>query len=247
MERMLRYIAFAVALMLTTAAQADLVAGWDFSQFRSTGLPTIDGVTNTTTLPANYSALDPTFNAGAESAAFGTATWTGTVLPTAGSLAANLDAPATLPTNGLFLLPGRNSFDSRTILAAEGQVFQQLLALTTDGPSEIVFEATGAPAGEDWVVSFGGKTISGTSTVGVAFSTDGSSFVPVGNVNLTTAEQAVSLPLGTNPGTTGFVQLSLDDSMGQPIIDNVAVPEPGFGSLLLAGVGGLSVLFRRRK
>ena len=62
----------AVAAFVSAPAQATMVAGWDFSQYLSDSQLSVDGATYTDTLSANYSNLDPTFGAGAESAAFGT-------------------------------------------------------------------------------------------------------------------------------------------------------------------------------
>lgn len=255
MTSKVRLIVLALVCGLAGPAQADLIAGWDFSQFRGTGLPSTDGVGNTTSLPANYSTLDPTFNAGTESAAFGTATWTGTVLPTSGSLQANLQQPAKPFMAGdlenLETQFGRNPFDSLTILASEGQSFQQLLSLTTQGSSTVTFQATGAPAGGSWSVSFDARALTGSSTIGVDFSTDGSSFSPVSDVMLSAGDpdQRVFLPLGTHAGSTGYVRLSLDDATGQPVIDNVAiaVPEPSMALGLGAGLGVLALLARRRR
>jgi hypothetical protein len=100
-------LSIAVSASIAGSAQAYLVAGWDFSQYFNDGLLSIDGATYQNTLSANYSDLDPTFGAGAESAAFGTLYFNGSFgstsvsptgnlteefLPTAGSLTSNLDA-----------------------------------------------------------------------------------------------------------------------------------------------------------
>ena len=63
-----------VALSVSSAgpAHAAMVAGWDFSQYFADGILSIDGNAYTGVLSANYSDLDPTQGAGAESAAFGT-------------------------------------------------------------------------------------------------------------------------------------------------------------------------------
>ena len=65
-------LSMAVSASMASSSQAFLAAGWDFSQYAGDGLLSLDFVTFTTTLSANYSDLDPTFGAGAESAAFGT-------------------------------------------------------------------------------------------------------------------------------------------------------------------------------
>ena len=59
------------ATLPSRPASATLIAGWDFSQYFSDSILSTDGISDTGTLASNYSNLDPTFSAGAESAAFG--------------------------------------------------------------------------------------------------------------------------------------------------------------------------------
>ena len=81
----------AVSALAAGSAGAATVAGWDFSQYRGDGRLT----PFTDTLPANYSELDPTFNAGSGAAAIGTLYFDGSFgssstvtdfLPTAGTM-----------------------------------------------------------------------------------------------------------------------------------------------------------------
>jgi hypothetical protein len=247
----------AVAGAVTAPARAQMVAGWDFSQYLGVGLLSIDGATFTDQLSANYSDLDPTFGAGAESAAFGTMHVDGTFgstnvdeasagaefIPTSDSLSSNLDAPAF------------NSFDSFTILLDEqAQMFANPLSMIASGPVDVVFEAdltSAGQSGSNWSVSFGGRTLSGTSNVAIGFSSDGSSYGGFGSVQLTVNDTAFQVNLAAAPSQTGFVRLSFDP-VGEdlPIIDNVAirVPEPGEGILAVTAwlaVQG-AVAFRRR-
>lgn len=246
-----------VVAALAGPARAQMVAGWDFSQYLGAGLLSIDGATFTDQLAANYSDLDPTFGAGLESAAFGTMHMDGTFgstnvdeasagaqfVPTSDSLASNLDAPAF------------NSFDSHTILLDEqSQVYANLLSMIASGPVDVVFAADLTPAGQtgsNWSVSFGGRTFSGTSNVAIGFSSDGSSYGSPVSVQLTGNDTAFSVNLGAVSSQTAFVRFSFDP-VGEalPIIDNVAihVPEPGGGILAvtaLLAVQGLST-FRSR-
>ncbi len=246
-----------VGVSLAAPARAQMVAGWDFSQYLGAGLLSIDGATFTDRLAANYSDLDPTFGAGVESAAFGTMHVDGTFgstnvdeasagaqfVPTSDSLVSNLDAPAF------------NSFDSHTILLdEESQVYANLLSMIASGAVDVVFAADLTPAGQtgsNWSVSFGGRTFSGTSNVAVAFSSDGSSYGSPVSVQLTGNDTAFSVDLGAVTSQTAFVRFSFDPIGDElPIIDNVAihVPEPGGGILAvtaLLAVQGLST-FRRR-
>jgi hypothetical protein len=251
-------------IIVTTAlggpARAEMIAGWDFSQWFGDGLLSTDGEAFTDTLDANYSDLDPTFGAGAESAAFGTLYLNGQFgstdvgagsgsepfLPTAavpGSLTSNLGAP------------GGVDFESFGVLLSEGQTFQNALAMTASGAANVVFQADltsiSGVAG-DWSVSFGGQTFSGAATLGVDFSTDGVSYTPFGTFDLTTVDTPFSRSLGSDITGTAFVRFNFAAGAGQPIIDNVAIsatviPEPA--SALLCGLGmlGLGVAARRRR
>ena len=245
------------AVSLAVPARAQMVAGWDFSQYLGAGLLSIDGATFTDQLSANYSDLDPTFGAGLESAAFGTLHMDGTFgstnvdeaspgaqfVPTSDSLGSNLDAPAL------------NSFDSFTILLdEESQVYANPLSMIASSAVDVVFEADLTSAGQTgsgWSVRFGGRTFSGTSNVDVAFSSDGSSYGSPVSVELTVTDTAFSVDLGAETSQTGFVRLSFDP-VGEalPIIDNVSihVPEPGGAILAVTAwlaVHGLAVLRRR--
>jgi hypothetical protein len=283
----------ALLVLGASTAGAETVAGWDFSQYRGDGslAPFTD------TLPANYSDLDPTFNAGAESAAIGTLYFDGSFgssstttdfLPTAGSMncervpvggsggpegcsAPNVDGPVRSNRDAPWATPGHTSFDAHGVLRAEGQAFQNLLAMQATNSVAVVFEADVAPdAAASWAVSFGGRVVSGggddggaldcdpvgagecSTTVTVEFSPDGSTYSSFGSVVLTAADTRYSMPLDPGASSTGYVRLGFTPGSGGelPIIDNVAiaaipVPEPGMVLMLLAGILGLRVLPRR--
>jgi hypothetical protein len=247
-------LSIVVSASVAGSSQAYMVAGWDFSQFFGDGLLSIDGTTFTNTLSANYADLDPTFGAGAESALFGTLYFNGQFgstavsatgnfteefLPTAGSLSSNLDVPIV-------------SFDAFTVLQDEGQAFSNLLSMVARDSVSVVFKAdlSSVPeTGSNWSVSFAGKTFSGTSTVGIDFSTDGSSYAVVDSVILDASDAQFVVDLGTAASETAFVRLNFNPvDTDQPIIDNVAVsvPEPGAASQFFAVVMGLLVCVRIR-
>ncbi len=215
-----------------------VIAGWDFSQYFGDGLLSIDGSTFTDFLNANYSNLDPTFNLGTESADFGTmyingmfgstdvpaGTGNEKFFPTQqyGSLTPNLEAPV----QGF----GDQPFDKHNELASEGQQFTEFLSMTASETTDVVFEATLTqtplsvpPMATDWVLTFAGRTFSGTSSVGVMYSTNGSSYVSAGSAGLGTTEGGFNVPLTIAPLSQIFVKLTLDSTSGQPYIDNVAI------------------------
>jgi hypothetical protein len=250
----------AASALLALPARAATIAGWDFSQWAGDNALITNRMTFAfeDTLDANYSSADPTFNAGAESAAFGTLYFDGqfgstnvdeaapfpAFAPTAGSLSSNLDGPV----QG----PGDNPFDSHTILQSEGQDFTNLLGMTAAAPLSVVFEADLYASGRS--VTFGGKTFSGASTLGIEFSKDGSTYTNVGTANLTTTDTPFAVPLKPLASSRAFVRFSFDATAGQPIIDNVAIQgstlasavivfknlhRPGFQGITVKGFTGI--------
>lgn len=263
--RLATIVALAVPVLVSAPARAELVAGWDFSQYLGSGTLVIDDGSVfefVTTLSANYSSLDPTFNAGAESAAFGTMYIDGQfgstavaagapleefspyAVPGTGSLTSNLDAP-------VFGI-GDNEFDAHTILQDEGQVNAQFLAMTALGSADVVFEADrGSPpsGGANWILSFGANAQNGTSSVGVEFSTTGSGYASVGVADLTTTDTRFEFDLGPATSQTAFVRLSFQPELpNAPVIDNVAISVPEAGGLAsgVAALAGLVACRRRR-
>ena len=241
-----------------------MIAGWDFSQYFDVGALSTDGATFTDTLHANYSDLDPTLGAGAESAAFGTMYMNGVngssnvgpllgsglepLQPTAatgGSLVSNLTAP------------GGVDFDSFTVLVAEGQAFANPLAMIASAAVSVVFGAdlNSVPViGSNWSLSFGARTFSGNSTLVVEFSTDGVNFAPAGPaLNLNAIDTPYLVNLGPTTSNNAYVRLTFNPSgINQPIIDNVGihadvmVPEPSTALLGSLGLVGLALAGRRR-
>ncbi len=247
---------------LTGSAQAAMIAGWDFSQYFGDGELSVDGVGYTNVLDANYSTLDPTFGAGAESAAFGTLFFDGAhgstnvipdsanpqIEPTSLSLNSNINAPVTAG--------GAVPFDSLTVLTDEGQVFASELQLQLRSAVSFVFAAytnTIPGLGSDWSISFGGQTDSGTSSIGIEFSTDGIVYVPFGTQNLTSVDTLFTINLGSAASEAAYVRFNVNPTGSNTRIDNVAinatvvpVPLPGTAILLGTSLVLFSALGRRK-
>jgi len=252
----------ALSVGITGSAQAVMVAGWDFSQYAGDGLFSIDGAEFTNVLSANYSNLDPTFGAGAESAAFGTLFFNGTfgstnvdpsttstLNPTSPSLVSNVNAPV---AGG-----GPVPFDSYTVLLDEGQVFATDLSFQIQSVVSFVFAAytnTIPGLGSDWSVSFGGQTGSGTSTVGIDFSTDGITYVNIGSRTLTNVDSAFTMSLAALPSEAAYVRFNVNPTGIGTRIDNLAingtivppVPLPGTAVLLGTALAAFAAFGRRR-
>jgi hypothetical protein len=273
MKRKLAKIAALVAssALVAGTAAADLIAGWDFSQYAVAGALN-DGSGAIDSLPANYSALDTTFNAGGtasgDSADYGTMHIDGTngstdvnetsgapdVAPYATQTAANRRAPALA-----FGAPadlGRNDFDSFNVLRGEGQAFRNHMALTARAASQhVTFRAhTGAPiTGVGLEVSLAARAVqpAGNVDVEVRYAADCSSFSLIDTLTLTEDDEQYNVllsPAVSEGDGEVCVRLTLDDSNGQPVIDNVAiVPEPGQIAMLGAGLAGLALLGLRRR
>src|SRR5262245_26101390 len=267
----------AIAAWLAGSAQAETIAGWDFSQYMGDGSFVKDlSLVPSNTLEANYSHRAAAPGAGPGAGIFGTAYFDGSfgstsvnpnaispaLVPTAalrnGSLQSNLRAPGYSDTqvSPPVLARGYADFDTKSALKGAGQPLFNRLSLTAPTSVQAVFKADlGAPPPptHHWEVSLGGRTFSGGSSLGVEFSSDGISYSPMATFPLTTNDSQFSAPLVAAVGNTAFVRLSLNPAGGQPVIDNVSVnllPEPSMSLQAVAGVLTLftcSCIDRRRR
>ena len=216
----------------------------------------------TDTLDANYSSLDPTFGAGLESAAFGTMYIDGSFGSTAVAIGTGEEAftvskaaPGSLVSNCRALGP----CDRFGVLNDEGQLFTELNAMLATEAVSVVFQAdlsSVEQTRDSWRLSFGAKTFSGTTSgnaqVSIDFSTDGSSYANVANLEITPADTQFIVSLGDVESETAFARFNFSTPEGifQPLLDNVAieVPEPISalsGAAAVSALAGLAAARRR--
>jgi len=245
-----------LSAFLAGGAQAVNVAGWDFSGFAR------DGVAGGT-VDANYSSFDPTGNAGAESATYGTATLTN-VSSRGGDVSPSIRTDVALGEQQNANLDGAadgvisNSFNAFTRLKLEGQADAYPMAITAPASSgTAVFEGDlttlAGTAGYGWSVSFAGQVVGGSSaTVNVEFAPDCSSYSSAGTVSLDEEANEFTVAFDKIAATNVCARLTIPHATDErAVIDNVsldviAVPEPAWGAQLMAGFVGLVALCRRR-
>ena len=250
-------------IILTSAAvfaasvglvRADLVAGWDFSQFTADASDDIDftfgGITE---LKANYSDLDTDgFGAGAQQ--FGTATW-GSSSTFASYDAINLNGGLSSGQGLGGISTKVGSFDLG-ILTGDGQEVDSAQAFSTFGTTNasdvVTFALTPGTSFGGWAVQFGGLTADGTAgTILLETSNDGVTFGgPSTTFNLGAADTLYSLDLAAlGADATVFARMTFS---GNAVMDNLAfsgaaVPEPSTYAAIFGVVALAFAAYRRRK
>jgi hypothetical protein len=177
MSKLLAIASVLCAGLWTASAQAEVIAGWDFSQFRNPG----SLVGAPVPLPANYSVVDPN-GAGAEAGNVGEASVVGgSWLPTAGEgfncerlpnggkagcAPPNVDGPVRSNRSEPFS-QGDPDFDALSILRSEGQTWTNRFAMLAPGGDVVLELEVSAPflggGAEDWMLSLGGRMASGNA------------------------------------------------------------------------------------
>ena len=204
-------VASMAALAIAGSAQAEMIAGWDFSQYASDGSLDTDGdFVGEGTLSANYSTVIGGDNAGAAANPYGTMYINGQkgssttdyefgfpaeFAASAGDLVNNKTRPV--------LAGGISQFE--TCSASDGQAFCLPLKMRAIASVNVVFEATLAPdglLGEDWMLSFGGRTESTSQNVSVEFSTDATNWTSFGSLLLTSSVNLIASQRRRDPAVT---------------------------------------------
>lgn len=235
------FCAVAATVLSAGSAQAELVAGWDFSD-----LP-VDGASIPASYAANYtgSSGSGTLNVAGDVAA--------SAMPPGASLRDDAGIQGGLTGNG-FRSAGAATFPFGTTSFSGGEA----LGLTARGSASAEFDATVPSASADfWQLSFGARTIAngatggpGLTTLGISFGDTCAAAASVGDIVIGQEDTEVNLWLGATGSAGGCVVFDVDGTTNQPLLDNVSisrvVPEPGLGGMLVAGVIGLLGLNRRR-
>jgi hypothetical protein len=182
MKRTLLAIASVLgAGLLAASGQAEVIAGWDFSQFRNPG----DLTGGNVPLESNYAFIDEN-GAGSLANLVGNASviaggWLPTagegqncerrpngVGDTAGCAVPNVNGPVRSNRSDPFSL-GKASFDAHSTLDVEGQQYTNLHAMMApSGDVVLLFEVLAPFVGgaDSWQLSFGGKMMSGNGDDG---------------------------------------------------------------------------------
>lgn len=256
----------ATALTALSSAHADLVAGWDFSQYVGPGFNSTNGAdfTGEGNAQANYSDFN-TPSPDVAAGAFGSIYFDGSfgstdavdgfsfqAAPVTGNLTSN-----NIQTSDLNPF---NDLGSYALLTNSGQAFTNNLSLGIDDNISVVFEANifgqGA-AVNGWTLNFAAMDSLNTSTVSWEVSTDGSNYTSLGLVSsLTTTDSGFSVTSALADGSDQvffrgtFADIEVGTS--RAIFDNVGisgtvVPEPS----MYAAISGLVALgfasYRRRR
>jgi len=277
MKKEITLIAAMVAGTAGAANAQSLTAGWDFSQYSTAagpGFSTTDGSTFTDSVNANYSEFgspqqDKPGADWPDANDFGTFHYDGTN----GSSTFDLNNKDVSPQGGGDLTVADRGFfgagGSLNTLEAQGQPNTNSLGLgfqdsVVNGKAFTLAidlaNFDGGSLGSGWSLSFGAvndNDADNSSTIGWAYSTDGSSFTDAGittNVSNTAQEKTVDLSSvsALDDQTTVFFQGTLNgvednsttfvDNFG---VDATTVPEPSTYAAI-AGVLALGLAAYRR-
>jgi len=254
-------VAGVAALAAVASANATLVAGWDFSQYFSSGFNSVTGgdFVGEGNAQANYSDLlspSPSAAAGVYGSIYfdgtngsfdGANGFTSTISPFSGNLASGSIQTADLNPF--------NDAGSYALLGASGQTYTNDLSLQTTVDGAIVFSADVSSLGQvgsGWQLNFAGLDAGGAS-ITWEVSTDGSSYTSLGagaDVTLSGVDTLYTVNAGAayDNEDTVFFRGTFSGVTSQALIDNVGisatggvsvVPEPStyaaiFGAIALA-------------
>lgn len=258
-------LAGVAALSALSSANADLVAGWDFSQFVGSGFNSTTGIdfVGEGNAQANYSDFN-TPSPDVASSVYGSIFYDGSNGST--DAANGFSFQAAPVTGNLTSIVSQtadanpfNNAGSYALLSNSGQGFTSDLSLGIDGNIQVVFQASVAgqwASATGWTLDFAAKDSTNTSSVSWEISTDGTNFTSLGiTSSLTTTDSGFQVTSGLADGSDQvfFRGTFADIEVGstRAIIDNVGisavVPEPSTYAAIFGVVAlGFATCRRRR-
>jgi hypothetical protein len=263
-----KLILFGLAAIATATAHADLVAGWDFSQYMGSGANSVDGSSfaGEGNAQANYSDFNSP-SPDVASGAFGSIYFDGSFGSTdaVNGFTSHEAGPVTgnLLSNNLQTADGNpfNGAGSYNTLTYSGQTFTNDLSLGIDDNISVVFSADVSGewvAGSDWTLNFAAIDFLNTSSVSWEISTDGVNYSSLGlTSNFTTTDTGYSVTSSLADGSDQVffrgTFADIDTGTSRVLIDNVgihaseAVPEPSTYAAIFGAIALAFTVSRRRR
>lgn len=232
------------------ASNASLIAGWDFSQYPTSGLNTIDNASFNGSLAANFS--DFNFPTADVSPSYGTLYYDGQFGSTATTYATfDTSVPEVQPvTSSLLSARGQlgdgllmSDLSSKNQLQVSGQIYYADIKLMVRGNVSLVFAADAQTPSGSWAITFAAQDFDDGASISWDVSTDGSAYAATGlSTALTTADQAYSVSFPQLQGASKVYLRAqftgVNGGLGKFLtIDNVGIAadlDPPAGSFWLA-------------
>lgn len=237
-----------VATAAVSAASADMLAGWDFSQYAFDGFTSTDGTTLAGTLDANYTGGAADFGG---AASLGTLYYDGATYGTsANSVFTPLGGLATATGNQGYL----GTAGSLATLGFQGQAFtnEKALATATDG-AIFAFEVTAGTVDFESFEYAAYNQTDASSTLTWEVSVNGGGFSGLDVDAITNSATAFSIDLTGITADTLVVRATLSGldannfALDNVVVNGTVVPEPSTYAAIFGAIALAFAAVRRRK